>query len=107
MNLQEFVSKTLQQIATGVSTAKRHDSRIAPKIGLGEDDPKILRTLDSADGVFLVEFDVAVTASETTEKGAGGGITVLSVASAKGEAKRSVENSSVSRVKFSVPISYL
>jgi hypothetical protein len=47
--------------------------RIAPKIGLREDDTKILRTFHGTDGVFLIEFDVAVTSSESTEKGAAGG----------------------------------
>jgi hypothetical protein len=97
MDLQEFVTKTLSQISAGVATAKTHDDRIAPAIGV-----KILRTLHGADSVFLVDFDVAVT----TGKGAADGITVLSVPSAKGEAKRTIENSSVSRIKFSVPISY-
>lgn len=102
MDLQEFVTKTLSQISLGVANAKTHDDRIAPKIGLGGDNPKVLRTFHGADGVFLVEFDVAVT----TGKGAADTITVLPVGPAKGEAKRSVENSSVSRVKFSVPIGY-
>jgi hypothetical protein len=102
MDLQEFVTKTLSQISAGVATAKTHDDRIAPAIGVGADNAKILRTLHGADSVFLVDFDVAVT----TGKGAADGITVLSVPSAKGEAKRTIENSSVSRIKFSVPISY-
>ena len=106
MNLQEFVSSSLQQIAAGVADAQSRDGRIAPLLGIGEDDPKILRTLHGTEGVFLVEFDVAVTVSETSEKGVGGGITVLSIAAAKGDLKRSLENSSVSRVKFSVPITY-
>jgi hypothetical protein len=102
MDLQEFVTKALSQISLGVTNAKTNDDRIAPKIGLGGDNPKVLRTFHGADGVFLVEFDVAVT----TAKGAAGAITVLPVASAKGEAKGIMENSSVSRVKFSVPIGY-
>jgi hypothetical protein len=57
-------------------------------------------------GVFLIEFDVPVTASKTTKKGAAGSITVLSLPPGKGQAKRSIENSPVSRVKFSVPINY-
>lgn len=102
MDLQEFVTKTLSQISAGVTNAKTHDERIAPKIGLGGDNPKVLRTFHGADSVFLVEFDVAVT----TGKGAADEITVLSVASAKGGAKGSLENSSVSRIKFSVPLGY-
>jgi hypothetical protein len=102
MNLQEFVTKTLSQISTGVATAKNDDERIAPKIELGGDNAKILRTSHGADSTFLVEFDVAVT----TGKGPADEITVLPVPSAKGEAKRTVENSYVSRIRFSVPVSY-
>lgn len=102
MDLQEFVTKALSQISLGVTNAKTNDERIAPKIGLGGDNPKVFRTSHGAEGVFLVEFDVAVT----VEKGAADGSTVLEVTSAKGAAKRSTENSLVNRVKFSVPISY-
>jgi hypothetical protein len=102
MDLQEFVTKTLSQISLGVTSAKTHDERIAPKIGVGGENPKVLRTFHGAEGVFLVEFDVAVTIEEAGVDGS----TVLSVASAKGAAKRSTENSAVNRVRFSVPISY-
>jgi hypothetical protein len=106
MNLQDFVANALQQIIAGVSAAKQTDKRIAPKIAHGEDDPQILRTHPGWEGVFLVDFDVAVTASETTSKGISGGIKVLPVLSGKGEVKRDIETSSVSRIRFSVPISY-
>ena len=102
MDLQEFITTTLSQISAGVTNAKNHDERIAPKIGVGEDNPKVLRTSHGAEGVFLVEFDVAIT----VEKGAADGNTMLAVASTKGAAERSTKNSSVNRVKFSVPISY-
>jgi hypothetical protein len=105
MDLQDFVTTTLCQISAGVATAKNYDRCIAPRISIREDDPRMLRTLTDADGVFLVEFDVPVTASEATEKGTAGSITVPS-ASAKGQAKRSVENSSATRIRFSVPIIY-
>jgi hypothetical protein len=61
MDLQEFVAKTLSQISLGVTSAKMNDERIAPKIGVGGDNPKVLRTFHGAEGVFLVEFDVAAT----------------------------------------------
>jgi hypothetical protein len=104
MDLQDFVTTTLCQISAGVATAKNYDRCIAPRIR--EDDRAILHTRAGADGVFLVEFDLAVAALETTENGAPGKIVVLSVISAKEKAKRSIENSLVNRMKFSVPISY-
>jgi hypothetical protein len=58
------------------------DGRVAPLIGLGEDDPKIRRTLSGSAGVFLVEFGVAVEYRRLARR-IGDGITVLSVAAAK------------------------
>jgi hypothetical protein len=105
MDLQDFITTTLCQISAGVATAKNYDRCIAPRIGVGQDEPKILRTLADSDGVFLVEFDVPVAASEATKNGAAG-IAIVSPASGKRQANRSVENSLVSRLKFSVPINY-
>ena len=105
MDLQDFVTTTLCQISAGVATAKNYDRCIAPRIGIREDYPNLLRTRADGDGVFLIEFDVPVTASEATENGTGGSITVPS-ASANGQAKRSIANPLMSRVKFSVPINY-
>ena len=106
MDLQEFVAKALSELSLGVTNAKTHDDRIAPKIGLGGDNPKVLRTFHGADSVFLVEFDVAVTTSDATENGSAARIMVLSPSSPKAKAKGSIENSSVSRIKFNVPIGY-
>jgi hypothetical protein len=105
MDLQDFVTTTLCQISAGVATAKNYDRCIAPRIGVGQDDPQILRTLADSNGVFLIEFDVPITASEPTKNGAAGSIAVLSLTARKGQAKHN-ENSPVSRVKFSVPINY-
>jgi len=83
MDLQDFVTTTLCQISAGVGTAKNYDRSIAPRIGIGYDHPKILRTLAESDGVFLVEFDVPITASEA-KNGAPATITVLSPESGRG-----------------------
>jgi hypothetical protein len=106
MDLQDFVTATLCQISTGVATAKNYDRCVAPRVGVGEGDPKVLRTFAGTDGVFLVEFDVAVTISDITENGTAGSILVLSPSSAKPKTKGSIENSSVNRLKFTVPIAY-
>jgi hypothetical protein len=107
MDLQNFVAETLNQITQGVKEAKKKNEQgIAPPVATGDSLPKhYLRTL-SHEAVFPVEFDVAVTVSESSSAGGGAGLTVLSVVSLEGGGKRSVENSSVSRVKFSVPVKY-
>jgi hypothetical protein len=106
MDLQDFVTTTLCQISAGVATAKNYDRCVAPRVDVGERDPKILRTFAGADGVFLVEFDVAVTISDASENGATASIMVLSPPAPKLKTKGGIENSSVNRLKFTVPIAY-
>jgi hypothetical protein len=54
----------------------------------------------------LVDFDVAVSAEETSAEKGGGKISVVSIISAKAEAAIEAKNtnSSVSRVRFKLPI---
>lgn len=106
MDLQDFVTTTLCQISAGVATAKNYDRCVAPRVDVGERDPKILRTFAGADGVFLVEFNVAVTISDASENGAAASIMVLSAPAPKPKTKSGIENSSVNRLKFTVPIAY-
>jgi hypothetical protein len=108
MNLDEFIKLTLTQIIKGVDDASRDSKgKIAPEIGQGDDDPKILRTGPSHGwhGVFLIDFDVALTASDKSEGGGSAGVRVY-VVTAKGDKSKTTESSSIHRVKFSVPISY-
>jgi len=108
MNLDEFIKLTLSQIIKGVEEASSQSKgKVAPKIGIGDVDPKILRTdaTHGHHGVFLVEFDVALTASDKSEVGGSGGARVY-VLTIQGEKSKTSESSSVHRIKFSVPISY-
>jgi len=107
MDLQDFVTATLCQISAGVATAKNYDRCVAPRVNVIKDDPKILRTFSGTDGVFLVEFDVAVTLSDASENGAAASIIVVSSSAAKAKTKAALENSSLNRLKFTVPITYM
>ena len=107
MDLQDFVTATLCQISAGVATAKNYDRCVAPRVNIGRDDPKILRTFAGTDGVFLVEFDVAVTLSDAPENGAAPSIIVALSSAPKVKTKGSVESSSANRLKFTVPITYM
>lgn len=104
MNLQEFVQDSLKQIMAGVSEASI-DPRIAPRMNVAEKDAMTLRTQGHSP-VFLIEFDVAVTVADTSATGGRAGITVLSVATLGGEKSKTTETTSVSRIKFSVPVSF-
>jgi hypothetical protein len=101
MNIKQFVEETLQQILEGVSAVKRRDRRVAPSRELSSNLPSGtgIVTVPAA-APSLVEFDVAVTVTTTTEGKVKGQL----IAIAGAEATGTHENSKVSRVKFSVPL---
>jgi hypothetical protein len=112
MNLQEFISEALFQISEGVKNAKN-------KIGQGQlqINPYItersgnLNTnqefLGFADKrvVQLVSFDISVTVE--TEKGRTGNLKIASsIIEAGLLGKKTTKEQNVSKIKFSVPISF-
>ncbi|OZY84390.1 hypothetical protein CBP51_14360 [Cellvibrio mixtus] len=109
MELQEFVSETLLQIISGVKNAQEKTNSFG-----GSVNPRItgsseyaaqhgfLRTVGGGPAQ-IVQFDVALTVTEGT--GTKGGIGVFAGAINLGSSGQSAnENKSISRVKFSVPI---
>jgi hypothetical protein len=58
---------------------------------------------DVRNRVQEVKFDIAVTAATKTEGGGSGGIKVVAL-NISGKAGHAVENSTVSRIAFSIPI---
>lgn len=108
MQLEEFVSTSIVQIAKAIWTA-RYDASHLVAIIPGAIDGKI------QDGVMNIEFDVAITVEKshanntTSEGGARGGIKVIAFDASAGAKRTSSEeeerkNAQVSRVKFSVPV---
>jgi len=89
MELDEFVRKTIEQVISGVAQARDHAITNNAHIANGLINP--------------IEFDVAVTVTEGSETKAGAGITVAGIGIG-GHGKTELTNSSVSRIKFSVPI---
>lgn len=108
MELGEFVAETLTQIVEGVkeaqARAKDHGARVNPHpTTSAELAVKHGILIASGSAAQLVQFDVALTAKEGT--GTKGGIGVVAGVFALGSTGQSqAENSSVSRVKFSVPL---
>jgi hypothetical protein len=101
MDLQEFIANSLIQIMTGIASAKgKYDSRLS---GDGVICPTWDGPNDQKERLQEVKFDVAVTATSKTEGGGGGGIKVVAL-DFSGKISRSAENSTVSRISFSVPI---
>ncbi len=107
MDLKEFTKETLLQIVQGVNEANselEHHNAYIPN-----------RTAKTATRVFVeneryeadaieVDFDVAVTATETEGTKGGGGIKVAQILLGGIEASSNTENQSISRVKYKIPL---
>ena len=113
MDLKEFVSETLRQIMDGVKEAKdlatTYGADVNPHASMYH-APNLSsivfyrHTEKRGDQpVQTVEFDVAVTATEGKQREGGAKLAVMSI-SLGGKQSSETLNSSVSRVKFSVPI---
>jgi len=108
MELQEFITLSITQIISGVKKAQEQnttDARVNPSnLSLG-DGVTQKELYDFANDMLLtrVEFDVAVTTEDT--KGTKGGLGVFVGAVGLGtQGQSEARNSSISRLKFSVPI---
>jgi hypothetical protein len=105
MNLQNFVSATLQSIINGIADARYqlagHGEHICPAITTHY---QVLhdqgRVLANNRVVHFVEFDVAVTVTASSSSSEGATIGVVS----EGTKESASSNSGQSRIKFSVPI---
>jgi hypothetical protein len=100
MQLSNFIAATLSEIIRGVSLAvKAHDGLggcIAPIRGSQTKDLDALPIRE-------VEFDVAITTEQTTDKSKSGGINIK-VIEADLTASTTHRTVGESRVKFSVPV---
>jgi hypothetical protein len=108
MDVQDFIEKTLTQVVNGVNKAKVN---IKPSGALiSSKDVRPLRegtTYNTSTGnlVNLVEFDIAVTVNEKDTDGANAGIKIVGLSIGGGLQKESL-NQTVSRIKFSVPLTF-
>jgi hypothetical protein len=106
MNLEEFISDTLTQIIKGV---KKADDEAKAVGGGGRVNPPVMDPGNKTRTALfsnlyqttdMVEFDIALTVSNETT--GGGKVGIVHIASIGGEL--SSTNTSVSRVKFKVPV---
>ncbi|HEV7608544.1 MAG TPA: hypothetical protein VGO61_14460 [Steroidobacteraceae bacterium] len=109
MDLKEFVKETLSQIVEGVKEAQAatavHGGDVCPDMSR-QSAASALGFVSGPDGtqVQFVAFDLALTATAGTgTKGGIGVVTGMFNLGSAGESKS--ENTSQSRVKFSVPLS--
>ena len=104
MDLKEFTTQTLVQIAEGANEANRqleHIGGFVPNAGI----LNCKKYMESGvENVVDVEFDVAITAMESEGRGGGAGIKVVSALHLGGNMESKVENQTVSRVKYTLPL---
>lgn len=113
MQLQDFVAETITQITQGVITAQKHLHSMGAKVNptmravlpKGENHfaPFGWAAGEGGNPVLIVNFDVAVTATEETKTKGGIGVAVGVVTlGTTGASDRG--NTSASRIVFQVPL---
>ena len=109
MKLSDFVSQTLTELIDGVKKAQRYGREQGAEINanIASGIVREQKRLPSQTGgvIEFIEFDIAVTSSEGEQTQGGVGVFVGPIGlGAKGKSES--QNSSVNRIKFSVPIAF-
>ena len=114
MELQQFITQSLVEISRGVIGAQDQlresgamvnpaMSVVFPNSGGNSYESFGWAERDQASPVFLVEFDVAVTAAEGTQTKGGIGV-VAGVFALGSQGQSHDQNTAVSRLQFKVPL---
>ena len=111
IELKDFVAETLREIIDGVISvqeyAKGKEATVMPGgiYGLTSSDLRGSGILGTGTNyVNTIDFDIAVTASESAKSKGGIGV-FISVVGAGVQGQDEASNSTVSRIKFTIPIS--
>lgn len=109
MQLDEFVKTTLAQIVTGIREAQKEVAMHGGAVNPGVDRVPTSQLVREIDGQFTllrdVEFDVALTVTESDRSGAGLRVGIAWVGgNVEGGSNR--QHSEVSRIKFVVPVAF-
>lgn len=100
MDLKEFTKQTIVQIVEGAieanATINGHNAHVHIRIDNGE--------FGTSYPITNVDFDVAITATESEGSNGGGGIKVAELLNIGGKIENRTENQTVSRIKFTIPI---
>jgi hypothetical protein len=103
VDLQVFVSEALKQLIAAVKTAQESARQLGGRVVPDGVDGE--RKARSGQAITDVEFDVAVTVAEGSEKKGGLGVAIAALAIG-GTAQASTTNSTVSRIKFRIPVAW-
>jgi hypothetical protein len=110
MELKQFITEALTQIAEGIEDTQRHlqdrGSKAIVNTNMTATDVGHVVTGGRRRPVEFIEFDVAILADEGTETKAGVGLTVASLLRLDAGGKTNQSRGSESRIKFKIPMSY-
>ncbi|NDF12506.1 MAG: hypothetical protein EB060_06830 [Proteobacteria bacterium] len=99
LEIKNFISETIIGITEGIAEASKHISTTAPEYKVNIPGVSISYDMNLCN----VDFDIAVTASDELSAGAGAKISVVGI-KVGGDAESATKNSSISRIKFTVPL---
>jgi hypothetical protein len=110
VELKDFVKETLSQISAGVAEAmdevRENGGCVNPaafaKVKVPE--PSHFGAYEKGKNIFLVDFDVAVTATKESGTNAGAKLTVANFLSLGARGESSQNNVTVNRIAFKVPL---
>ena len=111
MDIKDFIKESLLQIVDGITEAnKALETRGAsiPTTGVAGEgvwwtiikDGKNSQTRHA----MRVDFDLAVTVSQSDNLKAGGGISIASLINAKTSVENTSQSESISRIKYTIPL---
>lgn len=102
IELRQFVSDTIIQIINGVTDAQKHTEKSAASV-----NPRKYKSASSQmiKETQLIEFNVAVSVIEGDETKGGIGV-ISSILMVGAQHTTGSESSTLSHIKFSVPISF-
>lgn len=113
MDRQAFVSESLKQIIAGMRSAQEYvaatptGAKINPRgitaLEVDENGNRQPHDIHTKLPIDRVEFDIAVTVGESSGAKAGAGLVVAGIGIG-GHKTAAAEHSSVSRIRFSVPV---
>lgn len=110
MELRQFVTEALLQIAGGIEDAqtKLQEAGSGARINTSvtKDDSGHLVTGGRRNSVEFVEFDVAILANSDTATNAGIGLTVASLLSLGASGRSNQSQGTESRIKFKIPVAF-
>lgn len=108
MDLKEFTKQALVQIVKGIEEAnlelESNGCEIVTKgirYAAGQDFKYVY---ENGAHIIDVDFDVAITATESEGSNGGAGLKVVSLFNMGGYTENKIENQTISRIKYTLPL---